>query len=171
MSLCGQKNYVVCVCVSVCVCVCVSACVCVCVCVCRAYVYHQNVLPRGRSFTANSDTKVAVLFKGRSSTANSGTKVAVLLGMNRCGSFPLLSLASEQILKDLKRSQGHQRGGEELTLVVNFSEVRRALWDLFRSFKICSDAKESNGKLPHLFMCVCVCVCLSEMKATYKEME
>ena len=39
-------------------------------------------------------------------------------GLNRCGSFPLLSaptlsLASEQILKDLKGSQGHQRGGEE----------------------------------------------------------
>ena len=29
--------------------------------------------------------------KGRSFTANSDTKVAVLLGMNRCGSFPLLS--------------------------------------------------------------------------------
>ena len=27
----------------------------------------------------------------KSSTANSGTKVAVLLGMNKCGSFPLLS--------------------------------------------------------------------------------
>ena len=33
----------------------------------------------------------AVLYKGRSSTTNSGTKVAVLLGMNRCGSFSLLS--------------------------------------------------------------------------------
>ena len=55
---------------------------------------------------------LSVLPKGRSSTANSGTKVAVLLGMNRCGSFSLLSaphslslslslsLASEQILKD-----------------------------------------------------------------------
>ena len=72
------------------------------------------------AFTANSDTKVAVLPKGRSSTANSGNKVAVLLGMNRCGSFPLLSaphslslsLASEQTLKDVKRSHGHQRGGE-----------------------------------------------------------
>ena len=29
--------------------------------------------------------------EGRSSTANSGTKVAVLLGLNKCGSFPLLS--------------------------------------------------------------------------------
>ena len=71
-----------------------------------------------RSFTANSGTKAAVLPKGRYSTANSGTQAAVLLGMNRCGSFPLLSaptlsLASEQTLKYLKRSQGHQRGGEE----------------------------------------------------------
>ena len=65
--------------------------------------------------------KAAVLLKGRSSTANSGTQVAVLLGMDRCGSFLLLSpplesglsLASEQILKALKRSQGHKRRGEE----------------------------------------------------------
>ena len=59
--------------------------------------HHQNVLPRGRSFTANS-----------------GTKAAVLLGMNRCGSFPNpnLSLAPEPTLKDVKRSQEPQRGGE-----------------------------------------------------------
>ena len=53
--------------------------------------HHQSVLPNGRSLTANSGTKVAVLSKGRSSTANSGTKVALLLGINRRGSFPLLS--------------------------------------------------------------------------------
>ena len=49
------------------------------------------------------------------------TKAAVLSGMNTCGSFPLLyaphslflSLASEQTLEHLRRSQGHQRGGEE----------------------------------------------------------
>ena len=73
--------------------------------------HHQSVLPKGRSFTAKSDTKAAFLPKGRSSTANSGTKVAVWLGMNRCGSFrcfphPTLSLASEQTLKYLKSSQG-----------------------------------------------------------------
>ena len=56
---------------------------------------YQSVLPNGKSFSANA-----------------GTKVAVLLEMNRCDSFPLLSaphslsLASEQTLKDLKRSQG-----------------------------------------------------------------
>ena len=50
-----------------------------------------SVLPEGRSFTANTGTKVAVLFKSRSSTANSGTMVAVLLGANRYGSFLLPS--------------------------------------------------------------------------------
>ena len=54
------------------------------------YNQHQGVLPKGRSFTANSGTMSAVLSKGRSSTANSGTKVTVLLVMNRCGSFPFL---------------------------------------------------------------------------------
>ena len=55
------------------------------------YSHHQQgVVPKDRSFTANSGTMAAVLPKGRSSTANSGTKVAVLLGMNRCGSFSLL---------------------------------------------------------------------------------
>ena len=53
--------------------------------------HHQSVLPKGGCFTANAGNKVAVLTKGRSSIANSGTKVAVLLGINRCGSFPLLS--------------------------------------------------------------------------------
>ena len=82
------------------------------------YIYINSVLPKGRFFTANSGTKVAIMPKCRSSNANSGTQVAVLLGMNRCGSFPLLfapplSLVSEQTLKDLKKSQGHQRGGEE----------------------------------------------------------
>ena len=56
------------------------------------YHHHQSVLTRDRSFTANSGTKAAVLPKGRSSTANSGNKVTVLLGMNRCDSFPLLSV-------------------------------------------------------------------------------
>ena len=76
---------------------------------------HQNVLSKGRSFTANARTKVAVLSKDRSSNAISGTKGAVLLGIGvvayRCFLHPTLSLASEQTLKDLKRSQGHQHGG------------------------------------------------------------
>ena len=53
---------------------------------------HQSVLPKGRSFSANSGTKAAVPPKGRSITANSETLVAVLLGMNGCRSFPLLSV-------------------------------------------------------------------------------
>ena len=58
--------------------------------------FHQiiiiiSVLPKGRSFMANSGNKAAILPKGRFSVANSGTQVAVLLGMNRCSSFPLLS--------------------------------------------------------------------------------
>ena len=71
----------------------------------RYHCHHQSVLPKGRSFTANSGTKAAVLPKGRSSTANSGTKVAVLLGMNRCDSFPLLSAPHSlfSIWTDLKR--------------------------------------------------------------------
>ena len=83
------------------------------------YHHHQNVLSNSRSYTANSGTQAVVLPKGRSFTAYSGAKVAVLLGMHRCGNFPLhsephcFSLASEQILKDMKRSQGPQRGGEE----------------------------------------------------------
>ena len=58
------------------------------------------------SFTANSGTKAEVLPKGRSSTTNSGTKVAVLLGINRCGSFPLLSAPHclSIIWTDIKRS-------------------------------------------------------------------
>ena len=63
--------------------------------------------PKGRSSTANSRTKTAVLPKGRSSTANSGTKVVVLLGMTRCGSFPLLfaHYSLFRIWTDLKRSE------------------------------------------------------------------
>ena len=67
----------------------------------------MSILPKGRSFTANSGTKVAFLLKGRSSTANSGTQVAVLLGMNRYGSFPLLSAPHTlfTISTDFKRSE------------------------------------------------------------------
>ena len=90
-----------------------------------AYIYHhlhQSVLSKGRwSFTATAGNVVVVMFKGRSSTANSRTKVAVLLGVNsfpvpvasRCFPQPTLPLSSEKTLKDLKRSQEPQRGGEE----------------------------------------------------------
>ena len=48
-----------------------------------------------------------MLPKGKSITANSGTKVAVLLGINRCGSFPLLFAPHSffSIWTDLKRSE------------------------------------------------------------------
>ena len=71
------------------------------------YIYIINVLPKGRFFTANSRTRAANLPKGSSSIANSGTYVAVLLGMNRCGSFPLLSAPYSlfSIWTNLKRSE------------------------------------------------------------------
>ena len=49
----------------------------------------------------------AILPKGRSSTANSGTFVAVLLGMYRCGNFPLPSAPYSlfSIWTSLKRSE------------------------------------------------------------------
>ena len=64
--------------------------------------HHQSVLPKGRSFTAKS-----------------GTKVAVLLRMNRCGNFPLLSAPHSlfSICTDLKRSEkipGAPREGKDL---------------------------------------------------------
>ena len=67
----------------------------------------MSILPKGRSSTASSGTKVAVLLKGRSSTANSGTQAAVLLGMDRCGSFPLISAPHSlfNIQTHLKRSE------------------------------------------------------------------
>ena len=67
--------------------------------------HHQSVQPKGRYFTANPGTKAAVMPKGRFATANSGTKVAVLLGVNRCGSFPLLSAPHSlfSIWTDLQR--------------------------------------------------------------------
>ena len=66
---------------------------------------HQTVLPKSRYFTVNSGTEAAVLPRSRYSNANSGTKVAVLLGMNRYGSFPLLSAPHSlfSFWTDLKR--------------------------------------------------------------------
>ena len=66
-----------------------------------------SVLPKGRSFTANSATKAEILPEGRSSIGNSGTYIAVLLGINMCGSFPLVSAPHSffSIWTDLKRSE------------------------------------------------------------------
>ena len=62
---------------------------------------------QGQVFHCKHSTKAPVLPKGRSSTENSGTKVALLLGMNRCGSIPLLSAPHSlfNVWTDLKRSE------------------------------------------------------------------
>ena len=90
-----------------------------------SYIIVMSILPKGRSFTANSGTKVAVLLNGRSSTANSGTQAAVLLGIDRWGSFLLLSTPHSlfSIWTDLKRSEKipgapTQRWGEWIWLTV-----------------------------------------------------
>ena len=70
-------------------------------------IIHQSILPKGRSFNANTGTEVAILLKGRFSTANSETQAAVSLGMDRCGNFPLLSAPHSlfSTWTDLKRSE------------------------------------------------------------------
>ena len=78
-----------------------------------------SVLPKGRSFTANGETQAEVLPKAGLPPQTQEPRLQFYQGFNRCGIFPLLSashslsLACEQTLKDLKSSQGHQRGGEE----------------------------------------------------------
>ena len=57
-------------------------------------------------------TKAAVLPKGRSSNANPGTKVAVLLGMNRSGSFLLLSTSRTYVCIILSMQYHCRRGWE-----------------------------------------------------------
>ena len=59
---------------------------------CRRQVFHRKLRNKGCSFTRDLVGAVA----------------------SRC--FSLSALASEQTLKDLKRSQGHQRGGEWIWL-------------------------------------------------------
>ena len=58
---------------------------------CLRQVFHHKLRNQGCSFTRDLIGAVA----------------------SRCFPHPTLCLASEQTLKDLKRSQGHQRGGEE----------------------------------------------------------
>ena len=59
-------------------------------------VFHHNLRKQGCSSA-----------EGRSSNTNSKTKAAILPGMNRCGSFPLLSAphSLSSIWTDLERSQ------------------------------------------------------------------
>ena len=103
--------------------------------------HHHSVLPKGRSFTANSGTTAAVLPKGRSSTANSGTKVAVLLGINRYGSFLLLSAPHSliSILTDLKRS--------EKGTIVEVRRVDLANWALRTSPKFTTGVKYHSNRV------------------------
>ena len=75
--------------------------------------HHQSVLPKGRSFTASAGTKAAVLPPQTQEPGLQFYWVWISSVASRCFPHNTLSLASEQTLKDLKRSQGHQRGGEE----------------------------------------------------------
>ena len=61
---------------------------------CWRQVFHRKLRNQGCSFTRDLIGVVA----------------------SRCFLHPTLSLASEQPLKDLKRSQGHQQGGERVDL-------------------------------------------------------
>ena len=79
---------------------------------------HQSVLPKGRSFTGNPGTKAAVLLKAGLPPQTQEPKLQFYQGWIgavawRCFPHTTPSLASEHTLKDLKRSQGHQRGGQE----------------------------------------------------------
>ena len=92
-----------------------------------------------RIFHCKPRTKAAFLPKGRSSTANSGTKVAVLPRMNSCGSsqcfpHPTLSLSSKQTLKDLKYPTGPN---------VEVRRVDLANWALRTSPKFTTGVKYS----------------------------
>ena len=77
---------------------------------------HHECSAQGQVFHCKCKNQGCSSAQGRSSIANSGTKAAVLLGAlaSHYFPYPTLSLESEQTLKDLKRSQGPQCGGEEI---------------------------------------------------------
>ena len=77
--------------------------------------YHHHVLPKGRSFTSSAGTYAAVLLKAGLPPQTEEPRLQFYQGLNRCGSFPLLSAPHSlfSIWIDFKRSQGHQRRGEE----------------------------------------------------------
>ena len=80
----------------------------------KLFIYHhQSVLPKDRSFTANSGTKTAILPLQTQEPRLQFYQGRIGAVASLCIPHPTLSLASQQTLKDLKRSQGHQRGGEE----------------------------------------------------------
>ena len=122
-----------------------------------SYLYYnhlQCVLSKGRSFTANSGSKAAVLPKGKSSSANSGTKFAVLLGMNRCGGFPLPSAPHSlfTIWTDLKISHRHQWGGEEREDLANWALRSSPKFTTGVKYQFCqgfwSDQRSGNPNHP-----------------------
>ena len=75
----------------------------------------MSVQPKGRSFTASGETYAAVLPKAGLPPLTQEPRLQLYQGFNMCGSFSLLSAPHSlfSIWIDLKRSQGHQRGGEE----------------------------------------------------------
>ena len=115
--------------------------------------HHQSVLPKGRSFTADSVTKGCssahrqffhrkLRDRGCSVTIEGIGAVA-----SRCFPHPTLSLASEQTLKDLKRSQGHQRGGEESVCTFGFygASTSKIIGARMKSFLMIMKANEIQG--------------------------
>ena len=79
--------------------------------------HHRCVLPNGRSVTALTGTKAAFLLKAGLSPQTQEPRLQFYQGWtsvvaSHCFPHPTLSLASECTFKDLKRSQGYQRGGE-----------------------------------------------------------
>ena len=69
--------------------------------------HHQSVLPKGRSFAANSAPRLKLYAKAGPSP-KLRNQCCSLLGINRCGCFshPTFFSASEQTLKDLKNPMG-----------------------------------------------------------------
>ena len=77
-----------------------------------------SVLPKGRSFTASAGTMLQfcrgqVFHHKLKNQRCSFMRDWIDAVASRCFPHPTISLASEQTLKDLKRFQGDQRGGEE----------------------------------------------------------
>ena len=77
----------------------------------RSHGPRMHALPPAKSYSKLTvyiyKIIISVLPKGRYFTTNSGTKVAVLLGMNKCDSSPLLSAPHSlfSIWRNLKRSE------------------------------------------------------------------
>ena len=79
--------------------------------------HHHSVLPKSRLFVASAGTWAAVLPKTGLPLKTQEPRLQFFQGLNRFGSFPLLSAPHSLFsiwidFKDLKRSQGHQHGSE-----------------------------------------------------------